>query len=90
MLFIFFLKNVFYLKILWEIWIYFCLCEHDRFFKLKKIDAEILECKNSDVSVFLFNDGTKIEENDYLINLEDWTELFIFKQCQKKKVRKLL
>ena len=53
------------------------------FLNLKKIAAKILKCKNS-VYVYLFNDGTKIEENDYLISLEEWTELFILKQCQKK------
>ena len=54
------------------------------FLNLKKIAAKILKCKNSNVYVYLFNDGTKIEENDYLISLEEWTELFILKQCQKK------
>ena len=56
------------------------------FLNLKKIAVKILKCKNSNVYVYLFNDGTKIEENDYLISLEEWTELFILKQCQKKKL----
>ena len=38
------------------------------------------------VFIYLFNDGTIIEENYYLINLEEWTELFILKQNQKNKL----
>ena len=56
------------------------------YLNLKKIAAKISKCKKSDVYIYLFNDGTIIEENDYLINLEEWTELFILKQNQKKKL----
>ena len=41
------------------------------FLNLKKIASKILKCKKSDVYIYLFNDGTIIEENDYLINLEE-------------------
>ena len=54
------------------------------FLNLKKIASKILKCKKSDVYIYLFNDGTIIEENDYLINLEEWTELFVLKQNHKK------
>ena len=55
------------------------------FSNLKNLAAQILECKNSDVSVFLFVDGTQIDDNDCLISLENWTELFICKPCQREK-----
>ena len=54
------------------------------FFNSKKIAAKILKCKKSDAYIYLSNDGTIIEENDYLINLEEWTELFVLKQNHKK------
>ena len=54
------------------------------FLNLKKIVEKILKCKKLDVYIYLFNDGAIIEENDYLNNLEEWTELFILKQNQKK------
>ena len=41
------------------------------FLNSKKIAAKILKWKKSDVYIYLFNDGTIIEENDYLINLEE-------------------
>ena len=54
------------------------------FLNLKKIVEKILKCKKLDVYIYLFNDGAIIEENDDLNNLEEWTELFILKQNQKK------
>ena len=56
------------------------------FLNLKKIVEKILKCKKLDVCIYLFNDGAIIEESDYLNNLEEWTELFILKQNQKKKL----
>ena len=56
------------------------------FLNLKKIVEKILKCKKLDVYIYLFNDGAILEEKDYLNNLEEWTELFILKQNQKKKL----
>ena len=39
-----------------------------------------------DVSLFLFVDGTLIDENNFLQTLPDWTKLLICKSCQKEKL----
>ena len=57
------------------------------FLNLTQLAAEIVKCENSDISVFLFNCGTEIDDDNYLYTLENWTELFICKQCQKKKLK---
>ena len=56
------------------------------FVNFKKIAAKILNSKKSEFSAFLFVDGTEILKNDYLHTLEDWTELFICKQCHREKL----
>ena len=43
--------------------------------------SDILDCPTQDVSIFLFVDGTLIDENEYLKTLDSWTELFICKPC---------
>ena len=48
--------------------------------------SNILDCLVQDVSLFLFVDGTLIDENEYLKTLDSWTELFICKPCQKEKL----
>ena len=55
------------------------------FLNLTQLAAEIVECENSDISVFLFSCGTEIDDDNYLSTLENWAELFICKQCEKKK-----
>ena len=57
------------------------------FLNLKKIAAKILNPKMSEVSGFLFVDGTEIVKNDYLYTLEEGTELFICKQCHREKLK---
>ena len=48
--------------------------------------SDILDCLVQDVSLFLFVDGTLIDENEYLKTFDSWTELFIRKPCQKEKL----
>lgn len=57
------------------------------FLNLKKRAAKILNSKKSEVSVFLFLDGTEIVKNNYLYTLEGGTELFICKQCHREKLK---
>ena len=52
--------------------------------------SNILDCLVQDVSLFLFVDGTLIDENEYLKTLDSWTELFICKLCQKEKLNLFL
>ena len=39
--------------------------------KLLDLASDILDCPNQDISLFLFVDGTLIEENEYLETLPD-------------------
>ena len=48
--------------------------------------SDILDCPAQDVLLFLFVDGTLIDENEYLKMLDSWTELFICEPCQKEKL----
>ena len=48
--------------------------------------SEVLLCLPIDISLFLFVDGTQIDDNDYLETLESWTELFICKPGQREKL----
>ena len=48
--------------------------------------SDILKCSKQDLSLFLFVDGTLIDENDYLKTLEPGTELIVSKSDQKDKL----
>ena len=53
---------------------------------LRLLASEVLQCLPIDISLFLFVDGTQIDDNDYLETLESWTELFICKPSQREKL----
>lgn len=55
------------------------------FEKLLELASDILDISPQDISVFLFEDGTLIDNNDYLETLPAWTPLFICKPTQKEK-----
>lgn len=48
--------------------------------------SDILDCSAENVSLFLFVDGTQIDDNEYLKMLDNWNELFVCKPCQKEKL----
>ena len=48
--------------------------------------SDILKCIKQDLSLFLFVDGTLIDENDYLKTLEPGIELIVCKSDQKDKL----
>ena len=54
--------------------------------KLLDLASDILDIPSQDVSLFLFVDGTLIDDNEYLKTLPVWSQLLICKPCQKEKL----
>ena len=48
--------------------------------------SDVLKCSKQDLSLFLFVDGTLMDENDYLKTLEPGTELIVCKSDRKDKL----
>ena len=48
--------------------------------------ASDLDIPSQDVSLFLFVDGTVIDDNEYLKALPVWIQLLICKPCQKERL----
>ena len=53
---------------------------------LRLLASEVLRSPSTDISLFLFVDGTQIDDNDYLESLESWTKLFIYEPNQREKL----
>ena len=51
--------------------------------KLLDLASDILDIPSQDILVFLFVDGTIIDDNEYLKTLPVWSQLLICKPCQK-------
>ena len=54
--------------------------------KLLDLASDILDIPSQDVLLFLFTDGTLIDDNEYLKTLPVWSQLLICKPCQKEKL----
>ena len=54
--------------------------------ELLKVSSEILSCAINKILVFLFTDGTLIDENNYLETLPIWTKLLICTPVEKEKI----
>ena len=54
--------------------------------KLLDLASDILDIPSQDVLLFLFADGTLIDDNEYLKTLPVWSQLLICKPCQKEKL----
>ena len=54
--------------------------------KLYDLASDILDIPSQDIFLFLFVDGTLIDNKKYLESLPAWTQLFICKPCQKEKL----
>ena len=61
--------------------------EVQNFDELLTIASEKLCCRCEKSFIFLFTDGTLIDENNYLETLPIWTKLLI---CKKKELNKIL
>ena len=60
--------------------------EVENFDELWTVSSEILSCAFNEISVFLFTDGTLIDENNYLQTLLIWTKLLICTQDEKENI----
>ena len=54
--------------------------------KLFELASDILDIPSQDVSLFLFLDGTLIDDNEYLKTLPVWSQLLICKYFKKKRL----
>ena len=54
--------------------------------KLLDLASDILDIPSQNILVFLFVDGTIIDDNEYLKTLPVWSQLLICKPCQKEKL----
>ena len=54
--------------------------------KLLDLASDILDIPSQDVSLFLFVDGTLIDDNEYLKTLPVWSQLLICKPFKKKRL----
>ena len=54
--------------------------------ELLKVSSEILSCAINKILVFLFTDGTLIDENNDLETLPIWTKLLICTPVEKEKI----
>ena len=54
--------------------------------KLLDLASDILDILSQDIFLFLFVDRTLIDTNEYFETLPVWTQLFICKPSQKKKI----
>ena len=61
--------------------------EVQNFDELLTIASEKLCCRREKSFIFLFTDGTLIDENNYLETLPIWTKLLI---CKEKELNKIL
>ena len=61
--------------------------EVQNFDELLTIASEKLCCTREKNFIFLFTDGTLIDENNYLETLPIWTKLLI---CKKEELNKIL
>ena len=50
------------------------------------LSSDILKYLNQDIFLFMFVDGTLIDENDYLQTLPEWTPLIVCPSNQKEKI----
>ena len=50
------------------------------------LSSDILKYLNQDIFLFMFVDGTLIDENDYLQTLPEWTPLIVCRSDQKEKI----
>ena len=54
--------------------------------KLLDLGSNILDCPNEEILLFLFVDGTLLEENEHLETLPDWAPLIVCRPDQKEKL----
>ena len=54
--------------------------------KLLNLASDILDIPSQDVSLFLFVDGTLIDDDEYLKTFPGWSQLLICKPYQKEKI----
>ena len=54
--------------------------------RLLDLASDILDTPSQDISLFLFVDGTLIDDNDYLETFPFWSQLLICKPCQKERL----
>ena len=63
--------------------------EVSNFDELLKVSSEILSCTFDKIYVFLFTDGTLIDENNYLKTSQVWTNLLICISDKKDQILSL-